>query len=43
MQPESQAKREDKLEARWHRDVCAGRLTLRQAQRAELAYKRAHG
>jgi hypothetical protein len=43
MQPDSQARRDDRLESRWHRDLCAGRLTLRQAQAAELAYKRAHG
>jgi hypothetical protein len=27
----------------WHRKVCSGTLTLRQAQKLELAYKRAHG
>jgi hypothetical protein len=43
MQPDSQARRDDRLEARWHRDLCAGRITLRTSQRAELAYKRAHG
>jgi hypothetical protein len=27
----------------WHRKVCNGTLTLRQARAQELAYKRAHG
>jgi hypothetical protein len=35
--------RDDQLENAWHRKVCNGTLTLRQAQKAELAYKRAHG
>jgi hypothetical protein len=43
MEPRSQASRDDKLEAQWHGDLCAGRLTLRAAQRAELASKRTHG
>jgi hypothetical protein len=43
MQPASQARRDDRLESGWHRDLCAGRLTLRAAQRAELASKRTHG
>ena len=43
MQPKSQAGRDDTLEAKWHRDLCKGTLTLKQAQAAELAYKRAHG
>lgn len=43
MEPMSQASRDDQLEAKWHRDLCNGTLTLKQAQAAELAYKRAHG
>jgi hypothetical protein len=43
MEPRSQASRDDKLEAQWHGDLCAGRLTLRAAQRAELASKRTYG
>jgi hypothetical protein len=27
----------------WHKKVCNGTLTLRQAQKLELAYKRKHG
>jgi len=43
MEPKSQAGRDDKLEAQWHHDLCAGWLTLKEAQAAELAYKRVHG
>jgi hypothetical protein len=43
MESEPEARVVDKLEAGWHRDLCAGRLTLKQAQTAERAYKRAHG
>ena len=43
-EPWSQARRDDNgIEARLHREVCHGTLTLRQAQKHELAYKRAHG
>jgi hypothetical protein len=42
-EPRSQAKKSDPRENAWHRKVCAGTLTLRQAQKAELAYKRTHG
>jgi hypothetical protein len=27
----------------WHRKLCHGQLTLKRAQKLELAYKRAHG
>jgi hypothetical protein len=27
----------------WHKQVCNGALTLKQARKAESAYKRAHG
>jgi hypothetical protein len=40
MQPLAKARRDDVLEARWHRAVCSGSLTLRGAQRTELRYKR---
>jgi hypothetical protein len=43
MEPKSQAGRDDTLEAKWHRDLCDGTQTLKQAQKLELAYKRAHG
>lgn len=43
LEPESQARRDDVYEGRWHRELCAGTLTLRQARRAELRWKRAHG
>jgi hypothetical protein len=33
----------DPRENAWHKKVCNGALTLRQAQKLELAYKRAHG
>ena len=43
-EPWSQAHRDDNgIEARLHRAVCHGRLTIRQGQAQELAYKRAHG
>ena len=42
-QPWVQARADDRLENTWHRMVCSGALTLRQAQALELAYKRAHG
>jgi hypothetical protein len=31
------------MENVWHKKVCNGTLTLRQAQKLELAYKRAQG
>jgi hypothetical protein len=31
------------MENVWHKKVCNGTLTLRQAQKLELAYKRKHG
>jgi hypothetical protein len=42
-EPRSQAKKSDPRENAWHRKVCAGTLTLREAQKAELAYKSTHG
>jgi hypothetical protein len=33
----------DPKETAWKKEVCNGTLTLRQAQAAELAYKRTHG
>jgi hypothetical protein len=42
-EPRSQAKKSDPRENAWHKQVCAGTLTVTQAQKAELAYKRAHG
>jgi hypothetical protein len=43
-EPWPQARLDDKgIEARLHRQVCNGALTIRQAQKLELAYKHAHG
>jgi hypothetical protein len=43
-EPWSQARRDDNgIEGRLHRQVCHGMLTLRQAQKLELAYKRKQG
>jgi hypothetical protein len=43
-EPWSQAHRDDNgIEARLHRQVCSGTLTLRQARLQEVAYKHAHG
>jgi hypothetical protein len=42
-EPLSQAKKSDPLENAWHKELCNGTLTLKQARHAELAYKRAHG
>jgi hypothetical protein len=39
----AQAHKSDPRENAWHKKVCNGTLTLRQARKAELAYKRAHG
>ena len=33
----------DPREDAWHKQLCNGKLALRQAQRAELAHKRKHG
>jgi hypothetical protein len=43
MQPQRQARADDRLENRWHRLVCAGEWTLRYGRRVELRWKRAHG
>jgi hypothetical protein len=42
-EPHSQSIKSDPRENAWHRQVCNGTLTLEQARKAELAYKRAHG
>jgi hypothetical protein len=42
-EPWSQAHKSDPRENAWHKKVCNGTLTLRQAQKLELAYKRTHG
>jgi hypothetical protein len=42
-EPWSQAHKSDPRENAWHKKVCNGTLTLRQARAQELAYKRAHG
>jgi hypothetical protein len=42
-EPRSRAKKSDPRENAWHKQLCAGTLTVTQAQKAELAYKRAHG
>lgn len=43
MQPLAVARRDDVLEARWHRAICSGSMTLRGAQRVEIRWKRVHG
>jgi hypothetical protein len=42
-EPRSQAHKSDPRENAWHKKVCNGTLTLRQAQKLELAYKRKFG
>lgn len=42
-EPWRQARRTDRLESQWHRDLCAGRVGLRAVQRLEVRYKRSHG
>jgi hypothetical protein len=42
-EPHSQSVKSDPRENAWHKKVCDGTLTLKQARKAELAYKRAHG
>jgi hypothetical protein len=42
-EPHSLAKKSDSRENAWRRKVCDGTLTLKQAQHAELAFKRTHG
>jgi hypothetical protein len=42
-EPHSQSAKSDPRENAWHRNVCNGTLTLRQAQKQELAYKRTYG
>jgi hypothetical protein len=42
-EPHSQSAKSDPRENVWHKQLCAGKLTLGQAQKIELAYKRAHG
>ena len=43
LEPLSQAKKSEPLENAWHKKLCNGTLTLKQAQRLELAYKRKDG
>lgn len=43
MQDATQGHVDDGMENRLHRDLCAGKLTLKQAQRNELAWKRIQG
>jgi hypothetical protein len=42
-EPWSQAHKSDPLENAWHKKLCNGTLTLKQARALELAYKRSHG
>ena len=42
-EPLAQARKSDRHENAWHQKVCNGAATLRQAQRAELAYKHTYG
>jgi len=42
-EPHSESSKSDPMENVWHKKVCNGTLTLRQAQAQELAYKRRHG
>jgi hypothetical protein len=42
-EPWSQAHKSDPRENAWHKKVCNGTLTLKQARAQELAYKRARG
>ena len=42
-EPLSQSAKSDPKENAWHKLVCNGALTLRQAQKRELAYKRKFG
>src|SRR5438046_8611580 len=41
-EPHSQSAKSDPRENAWHKRVCNGTLTLKQARAQELAYKRAH-
>lgn len=43
MEDATQGHIDDAMENRLHRDLCSGKLTLAQAQRAELAWKRVQG
>jgi ABC-type amino acid transport substrate-binding protein len=43
LQPIAQARRDDVLEVRVQKDICAGRLTLAAGQRQLVTYKHAHG
>jgi hypothetical protein len=42
-EPWSQAHKSDPRENAWHKALCSGQLTLKQARARELAYKRTHG
>jgi hypothetical protein len=43
LEPIGQARAADVHEGIWHRQLCAGTLSLRQARKSELAYKRTVG
>lgn len=43
MEPQAQAHRDDAFENEWHRELCAGHMTLQQARHAEISYKKANG
>jgi hypothetical protein len=42
-EPLSQAHKSDPRENAWHKSLCSGKLTLKQAGALELTYKRLHG
>jgi hypothetical protein len=42
-EPWSQARKSDPRENAWHKALCTGNLTLKQARARELAYKRTRG
>jgi hypothetical protein len=42
-EPHAQSSKSDPRENAWHKLLCNGTLTLKQARAQELAYKRAHG
>ena len=42
-EPHSQSKKSDPRENAWHKLLCNGTMTLRQARAQELAYKRRYG
>jgi hypothetical protein len=42
-EPHSESSKSDPMENVWHREVCNGTLTLKQARHAELVYKNKFG